>query len=339
MLFVQFSGCTLPYQVTSYTEYYFHDLKVENNRLLTLISKEKYSPEVSVSAAMMNEMSTRKAYSLLSYALLSFDIGDFESNSTTLNLLDKKNIVTRKALKTINPYVREKIIDWNKVFFSYDVLMDRPCTTMLILENDYYSKHITCRRDIRNIEMSFDRSTFFYIKDNQVFEYNVAKEVISEFTSEYFGKNFIQQFDNTSYVANNGKWFFDRVGEDLKTLSYQYELVDKKNNVQLRRFLSKYRNFQDFNNSLENSKILGFSPNIGLEILDLEGKSLYFLQNETIKLISRAVLHEDKVYAAGITTRETPLGKKEYIEIIQWDYKNDSVIKKYYPCDSPELEM
>ena len=58
-----------------------------------------------------------------------------------------------------------------------------------------------------------------------------------------------------------------------------------------------------------------------------------------VKNFSRAVFHKDKVYAAGLTTKEGPFGKKDYIEIIQWDYKNDSVIKKYYPCDSPELEM
>ncbi len=101
--------------------------------------------------------------------------------------------------------------------------------------------------------------------------------------------------------------------------------------------LSRFRNVKDF--ELSQELVLGYRSSIGLEIFGLKGNFLYSLDKEWLKNVSRAVFHNDKVYAAGLTTKEGPLGKKDYIEIIQWDYKNDSVIKKYYPCDSPELEM
>ena len=140
-------------------------------------------------------------------------------------------------------------------------------------------------------------------------------------------------------MSDDGKWFFDRVGEDLSIMSYIFEIVDKENNVVYGRFPTKSRNFQAFEGDLENGRLLTYDLRYGLEIIDLKGNSLYSLQDDSFKYIRDAAFHNGKVYAAGITTESSSFGKKDYIEIIQWDYKNDSVIKKYYPCDSPELEM
>ncbi len=178
-----------------------------------------------------------------------------------------------------------------------------------------------------------------YLSSNKMFIYDLENYSKIEFDTSRTGDNYNKIFKNTNYMSDDGKWFFDRVGEDLSIMSYIYEIVDKENNVVFGRFPTKSRNFQAFEGDLENGRLLTYDLRYGLEIIDLKGNSLYSLQDDSFKYIRDAVFHKGKVYAAGITTESSELGKKDYIEIIQWDYKNDSVIKKYYPCDSPELEM
>ena len=85
-------GCTLPSQIRSYTEYQFHDLVVEDEKVLILMGKKKYSPEISVKSAMVGHIPSKDSYTLLSYALLSFRVSDFyhDSNKSIINLLNKK---------------------------------------------------------------------------------------------------------------------------------------------------------------------------------------------------------------------------------------------------------
>ncbi len=336
-LFVQILGCSLPYQLRNYDQYYFHDLMVDQEKILVLLSKENYSPEVSLSAAMMNEMSTRTSFSELSYSLLSFDIDIFNSDwEENLKLFNKKNIVKQKNIDGINPHTRERIVDWSKLFFNYDIIDLIPCTSVLNLENHFYSTHITCRRDIIAPQLSFDRKSVFYIINNQVFIYDIEKGENLELQSNVNKESFFEQFDSTKYFIGDN-WFVDFSLTDNKLTPYKLSVINKKTGQVNGNILSKFRIVKDL--SFSRKLALVFRSSIGFKIYNFEGNELYSLGNEWTKNISRAVLHEDKVYAAGITTRDTPFGKKDYIEIIQWDYKNDSVIKKYYPCDSPELEM
>ena len=333
-------NCSLSTQLRSYTQYYFHDFKIEDNSFVILFSKEKYSPKVSLTAAMMNEMSTNNSYSLLSYSLLAFDRKIFEvRNSGDLNLLWEKNIIKEKRVEGLNPHMRGYVIDKKRLLLNYDIVNFTPCTSLISIDNSFQVEHVTCRGDIRNTRLSFDRNQYYYILDNRLFVYHLQNKDSQKRTSELASKNSVQKFENSKYIANNGVWFLNRVGEDSITLSYKYELFDLEKDSVISRFLSKYRNFQDFRHSNPVSMLLAYSPHLGLEIIDIKGNKLYKLQDKSLSIVERAVFHKDKVYAAGITTKEGPLGKKDYIEIIQWDYKNDSVIKKYYPCDSPELEM
>ena len=70
-LYIFVVGCALPYQIRSYTEYQFHDLKVEDGKILILLGKKKYSPEISVKAAMVGHIPSKDSYTYLSYSLLA----------------------------------------------------------------------------------------------------------------------------------------------------------------------------------------------------------------------------------------------------------------------------
>ena len=337
VLLLHGSGCSLQHQLRSYVQYYFHDLEIKQDKIYILLGKERYSPNVSISAAMMNEMSTGTSYSLLSYGLLSFDIRKFETSSTSnIDLYDKKNLITQKTIKEANPHVREKIVDSNRLLFSYDIYNIKPCVSLILLNDNINVEHITCMQDIIPIGLSFDRSVYSYTRENQIFIYDIDEQSTRELRPKDLQENFSEQFESTNYIISNN-WFIDLSLTGNKLTPYKLDIINKETSQIAGSIISKFRIVKDLDLSL--GLVLAYRSSLGFEIFDLEGNSLYSLGRERSEGISRAVLHEDKVYAAGITTRDTPLGKKEYIEIIQWDYKNDSVIKKYYPCDSPELEM
>ncbi len=164
----RFLDVHLQHQLREYDQYYFHDLMVDDDILLILLSKERYSPKISISDAMMSEMSTKNSYSNLSYALISFDIFEFDSElEKNMKLIKKKNIITKNNSNGINPHVREKIVDSNRLFFNYDVINSTPCTSIISLYEYVSSEHITCRRDIIRPQLSFDRKSVFYNIDNK----------------------------------------------------------------------------------------------------------------------------------------------------------------------------
>ena len=213
------------------------------------------------------------------------------------------------------------------------------CVSIIDVSNEVSVDHVICNRKSQLNMLDFENNIYFYSINNKGIFYDILRKKTREYRPVVPLKSLSQHFKNTLYMSEDGRWFFDQIGEKIEASSFIFELVDKENDVVISKFLSKSRNFQDFNNKIRDGKILTYNSRNGLEIIDIKGISLYSLSDDSLRTINRAVLHEDKVYAAGITTRDSPLGKKEYIEIIQWDYKNDSVIKKYYPCDSPELEM
>ena len=139
-------------------------------------------------------------------------------------------------------------------------------------------------------------------------------------------------------MANNGEWFFVRQEDDVANKQYQFALVNKKTGVELARFFTKSKRFKDFNTKIEGGKLLTYNLNEGLDIIDLEGNVLYSIQDDSFNYIINAVMDDDKVYAAGIKWPEKEFDPV-YLEILEWDYKNDTLRRKYFPCDSPDLEM
>ena len=332
-----FAGCSQYQQFKEYTTYQLHDIRVESDDINILLEKKRFSPKISNNNSIFAKINTENKYRLISYANIVFNKKDIsENNENILNKINKINIIDRKNIFYSN---RIYFIDSNRIISWSDFVNDNPHMSIIFLDNSKKNIPITNSDYTIYYCNSFDNKKILYLHDNKMFIYDTHKYEYHEFLDNNLNNVYSSKFENTKYMAENGKWFFEHIADDVDTMSFVFQLVDKKEDLVLSKFISKSNNFQDFNNKLEGGKLLTYDHRYGLEIIDLKGNSLYSLQDESLKYTSRAVLHEDKVYAAGITTRDSPLGKKEYIEIIQWDYKNDSVIKKYYPCDSPELEM
>jgi hypothetical protein len=99
LLSTLFTGCTVKNQLMSYTEYHLHDLIVEDNNIYLLLEKKMYSPNLSLSAAMMSEMPSGNAYRNISVSILSIGKNsllteeNFVQLDTEINILNNENIL------------------------------------------------------------------------------------------------------------------------------------------------------------------------------------------------------------------------------------------------------
>ena len=331
-----YTGCSM-HQLKEYTTYQLHDIKCEDDNINILLEKKRFSPKISASRAILGEIPSGTRYRLISYSLLTFNKKDMlEKDNAYISILNRKNIIKDKNIKYMN---RLSIIDNNRIISWADFINDNPHRSLMFLDNNKKNTPITNNDKSIYYSRSFDNKKILYLLDNKMFIYDIDELDTYEYLDSNLGNINSEKFEHSNFMADNGKWFFDHVADDIDTMSFVFELVDKENSTVLSEFITKSDNFQDFNNKLENGRLLTYDHRYGLEIIDLKGNSLYSLQDESLKYASKAVMHNGKVYAAGITTKNSRFGKKDHIIILQWDYKNDSVIKKYYPCDSPEPEM
>ena len=328
-----FTGCTVKNQLRSYTEYHLHDLIVEDNNIYLLIEKKIYSPNLSFSAAMMSEMPSGNAYKNISVSLLSIEKKSL-LREENLQINNEKNIINNENISE-NIYLY--FVNKNILFSSYNFVNKTNFFSFLYLKGDKDYTNLSEENNVIFLCKSFNRIYYVYSVDNKIFIYdpimNMRKKLL--ISNNYL--NILEYFKNVYYLYNDSKTFLEYNKHGSNKNYVEFLKVNKETNEITGRILSKFRTFWDYHD--KDDLILAYKNNVGLEILNGEGSSLYVSHEKSLIDIRKALFNEDKVYAAGITTRDTPLGKKEYIEIIQWDYKNDSVIKKYYPCDSPELEM
>jgi hypothetical protein len=343
VIFIANSGCSLPRQSISDTWYNFHDLKIVDEEVLVILEKERAKSNVSIAGAIMGEY-PGTAYSRCSDALLLFDKNDFNSVSNKeISLKEKKDIVTQKRVRG-----ELGIIDKNKIISTDDIINDKPNPSVIYLNNGVKSRHVAedsvdFGKSI--ITFSFDRKKFFHITNKRMFIFDVDTFETKELVSDIYKENFFEQFAHTRYLSNDGNLFFDYSYNDprlpqqngVEYKPYKFTIINKKTNEVAGILESKFRVIKALNEN--NKMVLVKDSSLGFEIVDINGNSLYALHDKSLSLFHDAVMHDDKVYAAGLSKYTGEFMETRYIEFLVWDYKNNIIIRKRFPCDKANLDV
>ena len=344
-------GCTtLAYQIVPSIWYHLIDFRVVDDEVLVILEKERAKSEISLTRAMLGDEGGI-AYRRRSISLLVFNANELNSlANTNISLKEKIDIVREKDVRG-----DIRIIDKNTVISGDDIISDKPFNpytepwhpSIIHLNNRIESRYIPgASIDFGKTisKANFNRNKFFYIADKRMFIFDVdtfetKEEIVSDFLKEKFSKAYAKPLSNDGNLfichTYNGPQSAQQNGAEYQP--YKFTIIDKKTNEVVGGFDSKMTSVLDFNE--KNKMILLGGSSLGYEIVDINGNALYALNDKSLSFPARAVMHNDKVYAAKLSDTTGEFVDPSYIEFLVWDYKNNTVVGKRFPCDKANLDV